>query len=109
MKQGERASGFYLLENGRATIQHEINGVVTRLGMLEQGVIIGGEEWYTKRPFTTTIITIEPSRGWYISEEAIKCLETEAPKVVMAIHRMMAANLGNKLYRANHLVEALQR
>ena len=62
----------------------------------------------SKRPFAATILTDQPSTLLYLSQTVLKQLEREAPAAVVAIHRVMAANLGNKLFRAHHLVAALE-
>jgi SulP family sulfate permease len=110
VRQGYKASGLYILENGRAVIQtSEADRQASVSNILEKNVIIGVEELYTQQPFTATIITDRPSTLLYLSQEAIKQLETNSPTVAIVIHRVLAASLGDQLTRANQLVEALQR
>ncbi|MEM7114567.1 MAG: SulP family inorganic anion transporter [Chloroflexota bacterium] len=109
VRQGQQADGLYLLETGRAIIQKGDDAKATMSGALKQSVLIGGEEWYAKRPFANTILTTEPSTVQYLSEATLKQLAQEAPDVAIAIHRVMAAHLSRKLFRANHLVEALEK
>ena len=110
VQQGSRATGLYILENGRAIIQtNETDGQASISNILGNNVIIGVEELYTQQPFTATIITDRPSTLLYLSQEAIKQVETNSPTVAIVIHRILAASLGDQLTRANQLVKALQR
>jgi len=110
VRQGEQVAGLYLLESGRAVAQTEAaDGAVSVLGTLEKNVVIGGDALYTQQPAATTIIAEQPSTLLYLSQADMKLLEAEAPAVAVAVHRVLAGMLGDRLARASHLVEALQR
>lgn len=110
VRQGQEAAGIYLLETGRAVVQvEEADGHVREVGILEANGIIGEGELYAQQKVPYSVVTSQPSIFLHLSTAELQAIEAEAPELAIAIHRVLAGTISERLVRADRLVQALQR
>ncbi len=108
IRQGEPSQGLYFVETGLVTALLECqDGRQIRLRKMGPGSIVGEMGYYLHHPATATVMTRQPSTLYFLSAEALRRMEREAPEMAGALHRYVAQLLGERLSRANDTIQAV--
>lgn len=105
-QQGDPYDGLYFLESGQVSVWLEMaEGQKKRLRTFKGGTILGEMGLYAQVPRSASVIADQPSDLYYLSIEAFKKMETEAPILATAFHRFI---VGLVVERLNHAEDRLQ-
>lgn len=110
LSEGEAVSNAYFIEQGQIIIytDHD-DGSRQQLRIQKAGTVFGEIGIYSGRLATATVATKDASILYSLSVENFSRMETEDPALAIAIHRLIALNLGRKLTQANYTIVALQK
>jgi len=105
-QQGDPYDGLYFLESGQVSVWLEMaEGQKKRLRTFKGGTILGEMGLYAQAPRSASVIADQPSHLYYLSIEAFKKMEAEAPVLATAFHRFI---VGLVVERLNHAEEKMQ-
>lgn len=110
LSEGEAVTNAYFIEQGQIVIytDHE-DGSRQQLRIQKAGTVFGEIGIYSGRLATATVATKDASILYSLSVENFIRMEVEDPALAIAIHRLIALNLGRKLTQANYTIVALQK
>ncbi len=100
--QGE--NGLFFVESGRVMLT--TNSAETRV--LEPGTLFAAGAVYTEQAKTISAEALEPAAVHFLSSDALSRMEREDPELAIAIHRLTAATLQERLLRMDQAVQALR-
>ncbi len=109
IEEGDKIQGLYFIEDGQFTSIPSLRDPEGKLRVtLEAGTVFGEIGYYTEQRAIATLICSRPGKLLYLSCENMKRMETEDPELAIAFHRIVAANLGNKLALSSNTILALR-
>lgn len=108
MRQGESASGIFIIMSGRVTVLIEgRDGVEVRLRTLLEGTVLGEISLYRDEPHTATAVTDTDCEVLHLTPERFEDLCREAPAVAAEFHAFVARTLAARVSHANRAIRAL--
>jgi SulP family sulfate permease len=97
-RQGELPNGLYLIESGQVSVFQELaNGQVKRLSTFDGGSLCGEISFYTQERHSASVVANKISCLYYLSPEALKKMEMEAPQLAMIWQKFMLNLLAERL------------
>jgi SulP family sulfate permease len=98
IRQGEPSPGLYFVESGLATVQLECGPQTqVRLRTLHPGTVVGEMGLYLGGDTSAAVYANEPTTLFHLSPARLEEMETEAPEVAAAFHKLIARRMGEKL------------
>ena len=106
---GCQQDSLYLIECGRVVTQvQETGGGVLRLRRLGMGACFGEIGLYTGTPATADVFAEQFTCLYVLSADDLRTLEREQPAIAAALHRFVAAYLGERLAKASLTIQAMR-
>lgn len=103
---GDQSDDLFFIEQGRVRVQVILPGGRTlRLRTMSAGAFVGEIGLYMRRKRTANVVVDAPSEIYRLRAEELATLETEDPELALLVHRLLAANLSEKLTVANLAIE----
>ncbi len=109
IEEGDEIQGMYFIEDGQFISIPSVRDPEGKLRVtLEAGTVFGEIGYYTEQRAIATLICSRPGKLLYLSCENMERMETEDPELAIAFHRIVAANMGNKLALSSNMIRALR-
>lgn len=109
IQQGAQSADVYFVGSGRVRVEVELpNGKSIRVRSMLAGAIVGEMALYLDQARTANVIIDAPSDIYALSRADLARLEKEDPELAVLFHRLMAANLAEKLIVANKALHLQQ-
>ncbi len=110
LTEGEPVDRAYFVEDGQIVIYTDFaDGSRQQLRVQKAGTVFGEIGIYSGQQATATVATKVASTLYTLSRENFARMEAQDPQLAIAIHRLIANNLGRKLTHANFTIVALQK
>ena len=110
MLQDDPADDIYLVESGRVTVQMEMGAEkAVRLLTMGPGAVVGQEELYLGSSRTASVITDTPSTLYRLSAGALHRMETDEPRLAIALHHFMSRILTERLAAIHRSLQSLMQ
>lgn len=108
LRQGDTADDLYVLEDGRVTVQIDIEGGdPVRLRTMHSGTVVGEMGLYLGETRSASVVADQPCRIYRLTGQELARMEAEAPAAAAAFHRVMARRLAERLRNTDHMIKAL--
>ena len=101
------AEGLYLLEQGSVTWV-EAQGPAPVTGRVEAGTVLGLLSFYTEQPLGQTVTAVTAGRLYRFEKAALEQLADREPQVAIALHRVLAVQVGEQARRAEERTQLIQ-
>jgi hypothetical protein len=75
---------------------------------MQASTAFGETDPYSGQKATATITASQPGLLFFLSEESLRCMEGEDPRLAVAFRRSIAGIMGQKLLQMGQTVHALQ-
>ncbi|HEX9925479.1 MAG TPA: SulP family inorganic anion transporter, partial [Anaerolineae bacterium] len=110
IRQGEKSTGIYFIEEGQVTVQVEGNdGRTVRLRTMGPGTVVGEMGVYLGTLASASVVTDQPGSILYLSLNRLQEIEATAPHLMVAFHKFMVQLQSERLASANDTLQALLR
>lgn len=109
IRQGDNAEEVYFLESGRLTAQLETGGESPplRIRTMSPGTVLGELPLYLGTARTVSVVADTACALYRLSNLDFKRMESEAPELAAALHRMFARFLAQRLADSLQTMSAL--
>ena len=109
LAQDAPVDGFCFLEEGSACYQVlNADQQIVEAGTVEAGTVLGANAFYTDQPSPQTITGAGKGTLYRLSRVALQRMEAEQPQLAIALHRTLAAQLGQRAQKSREVAKALQ-
>jgi SulP family sulfate permease len=108
--RGDPADTLYFVESGRVTAQlSQDKGASIRLEAMGSGHVVGEIGFYLGGQRTADVVADEPSVLFRLSMADLPMISNEKPQAAMALHRLVAILLAERVAHLTAVVEAAER
>jgi sulfate permease, SulP family len=98
VREGERSDEMYVIERGLVTVQlEEACAEPSRMRTQGPGTIVGELAMFLGLPRTASVIAIEPTEAWRLTQSALKRLEREEPELASALLEFVLREVSGRL------------
>jgi len=109
LTEGEFVDRAYFIEQGQIIIYtDQEDGSRKPLRILKPGTVFGEIGIYSGQKATATVAAKDTSVLYSLSSDSLSRMEREDATLAIAVHRLIAENLGRKLTQASYTIRALQ-
>jgi len=110
LRQGEPSDGLYILEDGKLSVQIELeDGKHVRLRTAQSGTLVGEIGLYLGGERTASVLALQPSTLYHLSALAFQTMLENEPDLAAALHRWIAGLLAERLSDNARTIRALMR
>ena len=108
IQQGGPSNDMYFIETGRVSVHLDLpDGSRMRLRSMGAGTIVGEMALYLQKPRSASVVAVENSRVYRISQQSLTRMKQENPAVYAIFSEIIIRLLANRLAEANNMLGAL--
>jgi len=101
--------GLIMIESGQVMSQVlDVSGVLLNMKLFNQGAIVGVAGCYAKRNTILSVIATESTEVYLLTAEKIAQMERDEPDLAIALHRLIASQVSERILYLDDMVQALQ-